>query len=180
MASSSLLEIATAKLRPHKPYPPSLHGSRTGLQAQRLRQLRGAHGLRRGLEGRVAVRQRRLRAVHLRDQEDGGALRPPLLRLAPAIGRRPGRRLSCQGARPRVRDYATMADFSLDFSRNWPRYRKQFNDFLETPLGMSFAYIILPLVCPIWMAVSVFDIWDMVTPICWSYSHWNSCQESCH
>ncbi|XP_051122906.1 uncharacterized protein LOC127245854 isoform X2 [Andrographis paniculata] len=29
--------------------------------------------------------------------------------------------------------------FSLDFGRNWPRYRKQLNDFLETPLGRSFA-----------------------------------------
>ncbi|MBA0571685.1 hypothetical protein Golob_002062, partial [Gossypium lobatum] len=29
--------------------------------------------------------------------------------------------------------------FSMDFSRNWPRYRKQLNDFLDTPLGRSFA-----------------------------------------
>lgn len=31
--------------------------------------------------------------------------------------------------------------FSLDFSRNWPRYRKQVNDFLDTPLGKSFVTI---------------------------------------
>ncbi|XP_022744675.1 uncharacterized protein LOC111295444 isoform X2 [Durio zibethinus] len=29
--------------------------------------------------------------------------------------------------------------FTMDFSRNWPRYRKQLNDFLDTPLGKSFA-----------------------------------------
>ncbi|XP_039043617.1 uncharacterized protein LOC120182824 [Hibiscus syriacus] len=29
--------------------------------------------------------------------------------------------------------------FSMDFSRNWPRYRKQLNDFLDTPLGRSSA-----------------------------------------
>ncbi|WKA06292.1 hypothetical protein VitviT2T_024196 [Vitis vinifera] len=28
---------------------------------------------------------------------------------------------------------------TLDFGRNWPRYRKQLNDFLDTPLGRSFA-----------------------------------------
>ncbi|PSS32910.1 Maturase [Actinidia chinensis var. chinensis] len=40
-------------------------------------------------------------------------------------------------------------NFSLDFSRNWPRYRKQFNDFLETPLGMSFATLFF-----LWFALS--------------------------
>lgn len=39
--------------------------------------------------------------------------------------------------------------FSLDFSRNWPRYRKQFNDFLDTPMGRSFATIFF-----IWFALS--------------------------
>ncbi|XP_052194591.1 uncharacterized protein LOC127802670 isoform X2 [Diospyros lotus] len=39
--------------------------------------------------------------------------------------------------------------FSLDFSRNWPRYRKQFNDFLDTPLGRSFATIFF-----LWFALS--------------------------
>ncbi|KAG6422524.1 hypothetical protein SASPL_119098 [Salvia splendens] len=29
--------------------------------------------------------------------------------------------------------------FSLDFRRNLPRYRKELNDFLDTPLGRSFA-----------------------------------------
>ncbi|XP_043816200.1 uncharacterized protein LOC110623381 isoform X2 [Manihot esculenta] len=29
--------------------------------------------------------------------------------------------------------------FSMDFVRNWPRYRRQLNDFLDTPLGRSFA-----------------------------------------
>ncbi|KAL0382507.1 UNVERIFIED_CONTAM: hypothetical protein Scaly_0538000 [Sesamum calycinum] len=29
--------------------------------------------------------------------------------------------------------------FTLDFSRNWPRYRRQLSDFLDTPLGRSFA-----------------------------------------
>ncbi|KAL2527597.1 hypothetical protein Adt_12651 [Abeliophyllum distichum] len=38
---------------------------------------------------------------------------------------------------------------SLDFSRNWPRYRRQFNDFLDTPLGRSFATIFF-----IWFALS--------------------------
>ncbi|TYI85911.1 hypothetical protein E1A91_D04G029800v1 [Gossypium mustelinum] len=39
--------------------------------------------------------------------------------------------------------------FSMDFSRNWPRYRKQLNDFLDTPLGRSFATIFF-----IWFALS--------------------------
>ncbi|MBA0814192.1 hypothetical protein Gohar_020034 [Gossypium harknessii] len=39
--------------------------------------------------------------------------------------------------------------FSMDFSRNWPRYRKQLNDFLDTPLGRSFATIFF-----LWFALS--------------------------
>ncbi|KAI5657442.1 hypothetical protein M9H77_26235 [Catharanthus roseus] len=39
--------------------------------------------------------------------------------------------------------------FSLDFSRNWPRYRKQLSDFLDTPLGRSFATIFF-----LWFALS--------------------------
>ncbi|KAJ6801658.1 uncharacterized protein M6B38_196965 [Iris pallida] len=29
--------------------------------------------------------------------------------------------------------------FSVDFSRNWPRYRKELSDFFETPLGRGLA-----------------------------------------
>ncbi|KAH9734557.1 hypothetical protein KPL71_017417 [Citrus sinensis] len=39
--------------------------------------------------------------------------------------------------------------FRMDFSRNWPRYRKQLNDFLNTPLGRSFATIFF-----LWFALS--------------------------
>ncbi|MFQ6647480.1 hypothetical protein Gotur_021065 [Gossypium turneri] len=39
--------------------------------------------------------------------------------------------------------------FSMDFSRNWPRYRKQLNDFLDTPVGRSFATIFF-----LWFALS--------------------------
>ncbi|KAI8565192.1 hypothetical protein RHMOL_Rhmol03G0241400 [Rhododendron molle] len=39
--------------------------------------------------------------------------------------------------------------FSLDFSRNWPRYRKQLNDFWNTPLGRSFATLFF-----LWFALS--------------------------
>ncbi|XP_024992200.1 uncharacterized protein LOC112526053 [Cynara cardunculus var. scolymus] len=39
--------------------------------------------------------------------------------------------------------------FTLDFSRNWPRYRKQFSDFLNTPLGRSFGTIFF-----LWFALS--------------------------
>ncbi|KAL5767367.1 hypothetical protein ACOSQ2_014150 [Xanthoceras sorbifolium] len=39
--------------------------------------------------------------------------------------------------------------FSMDFSRNWPRYRKQLTDFLSTPLGRSFATIFF-----LWFALS--------------------------
>lgn len=39
--------------------------------------------------------------------------------------------------------------FSLDFTRNLPRYRKQLNDFLDTPLGRSFATIFF-----LWFALS--------------------------
>ncbi|KAI3471292.1 hypothetical protein Pfo_027955 [Paulownia fortunei] len=39
--------------------------------------------------------------------------------------------------------------FSLDFGRNWPRYRRQLNDFLDTPLGKSFATLFF-----LWFALS--------------------------
>ncbi|OAY41652.1 uncharacterized protein LOC110623381 isoform X1 [Manihot esculenta] len=39
--------------------------------------------------------------------------------------------------------------FSMDFVRNWPRYRRQLNDFLDTPLGRSFATIFF-----LWFALS--------------------------
>ncbi|XVF30405.1 hypothetical protein REPUB_Repub16aG0054400 [Reevesia pubescens] len=39
--------------------------------------------------------------------------------------------------------------FSMDFSRNLPRYRKQLSDFLDTPLGRSFATIFF-----LWFALS--------------------------
>ncbi|XP_010269910.1 PREDICTED: uncharacterized protein LOC104606424 [Nelumbo nucifera] len=39
--------------------------------------------------------------------------------------------------------------FTLDFSRNWPRYRRQLNDFLDTPLGRSFATVFF-----LWFALS--------------------------
>ena len=35
---------------------------------------------------------------------------------------------------------------------------------------------LLPLVCVIWVAVSVLDIGHMGTAICWSSSHWDFCQ----
>ncbi|KAE9464644.1 hypothetical protein C3L33_03441, partial [Rhododendron williamsianum] len=45
--------------------------------------------------------------------------------------------------------------FSLDFSQNWPRV-------LNHPSRLD---TILPLVCAIWMDVSLFDIWNMDTPL---------------
>lgn len=39
--------------------------------------------------------------------------------------------------------------FSLDFSRDLPRYRRQLNDFLDTPLGRSFATLFF-----LWFALS--------------------------
>ncbi|KAH7687457.1 Zinc finger RING/FYVE/PHD-type protein [Dioscorea alata] len=39
--------------------------------------------------------------------------------------------------------------FSVDFSRNWPRYRKELSNFLETPLGRGFATIFF-----LWFALS--------------------------
>ncbi|CAN6843075.1 unnamed protein product, partial [Brassica oleracea] len=47
------------------------------------------------------------------------------------------------GISPRVRT------LSADFSRNFPKYRKQFSDFLNTPLGGSFATIFF-----LWFALS--------------------------
>lgn len=38
---------------------------------------------------------------------------------------------------------------SLDFGRNWPRYRRQLSDFLDTPLGRSFSTIFF-----LWFALS--------------------------
>ncbi|KAL2329393.1 hypothetical protein Fmac_022820 [Flemingia macrophylla] len=39
--------------------------------------------------------------------------------------------------------------FSIDFQRKWPKYRKQLSDFLQTPLGKSFATFFF-----IWFALS--------------------------
>ncbi|CAJ1978254.1 unnamed protein product [Sphenostylis stenocarpa] len=39
--------------------------------------------------------------------------------------------------------------FSIDFQRNWPKYRKQLNDFLDSPIGKSFATLFF-----IWFALS--------------------------
>ncbi|CAI9295564.1 unnamed protein product [Lactuca saligna] len=81
-----------------------------------------------------------------------------------------GRRLSsvAQSASDRAReldrDYMITQrwrTFTLDFSQNWPRYRKQFSDFLDTPLGRSFGTIFF-----LWFALSgwlfrilIFAIW---------------------
>ncbi|GAB2295898.1 hypothetical protein Dimus_030046 [Dionaea muscipula] len=50
--------------------------------------------------------------------------------------------------------------FSLDFRRNWPRYRKQLNDFFNTPLGKGFTTIFF-----IWFALSgwLFRIFILAT-----------------
>ncbi|XP_047321479.1 uncharacterized protein LOC124925500 [Impatiens glandulifera] len=40
-------------------------------------------------------------------------------------------------------------NFTLDFTRNWPRYRKQLNDVLDTPIGRGFATIFF-----LWFALS--------------------------
>ncbi|PKA58865.1 hypothetical protein AXF42_Ash000958 [Apostasia shenzhenica] len=39
--------------------------------------------------------------------------------------------------------------FSVDFSRNWPRYRRELNGFLETPIGRGFMMIFF-----FWFALS--------------------------
>ncbi|KAK7341041.1 hypothetical protein VNO80_23965 [Phaseolus coccineus] len=39
--------------------------------------------------------------------------------------------------------------FSIDFQRNWPKYRKQLNDFRDSPIGKSFATLFF-----IWFALS--------------------------
>nr|GMC68357.1 uncharacterized protein LOC109193346 [Ipomoea batatas] len=51
--------------------------------------------------------------------------------------------------------------FTLDFSRNWPRYRKQLNDFLDTPIGRTFVTFFF-----VWFALSgwlfqflIFALW---------------------
>ncbi|XP_058183728.1 uncharacterized protein LOC131301444 [Rhododendron vialii] len=51
--------------------------------------------------------------------------------------------------------------FTLDFSRNWPKYRKQLNDFLDSPLGRILATIFF-----LWFALSgwmfrffIFAVW---------------------
>ncbi|KAE9451813.1 hypothetical protein C3L33_16304, partial [Rhododendron williamsianum] len=51
--------------------------------------------------------------------------------------------------------------FTLDFSRNWPKYRKQLNDILESPLGRIFSTIFF-----LWFALSgwmfrffIFAVW---------------------
>ncbi|XP_028224187.1 uncharacterized protein LOC114405870 isoform X1 [Glycine soja] len=39
--------------------------------------------------------------------------------------------------------------FSMDFQRNWPKYWKQLNNFLDSPVGKSFATLFF-----IWFALS--------------------------
>ncbi|WVZ57695.1 hypothetical protein U9M48_008048 [Paspalum notatum var. saurae] len=39
--------------------------------------------------------------------------------------------------------------FSVDFSRNWPRYRRELNDFMATPIGRAFATLFF-----LWLALS--------------------------
>jgi len=39
--------------------------------------------------------------------------------------------------------------FSVDFSRNWPRYRRDINDFMGTPIGRALATIFF-----LWLALS--------------------------
>ncbi|TVU31616.1 hypothetical protein EJB05_23338 [Eragrostis curvula] len=39
--------------------------------------------------------------------------------------------------------------FSVDFSRNWPRYRRELNDFLKTPIGKTFSTLLF-----LWLALS--------------------------
>lgn len=55
--------------------------------------------------------------------------------------------------------------FSMDFNRNWPRYRKQISDFFDTPIGRSFVTIFF-----LWFALSgwmfrLFIIATWVLPI---------------
>ncbi|CAL9782753.1 unnamed protein product [Musa acuminata subsp. burmannicoides] len=50
--------------------------------------------------------------------------------------------------------------FSMDFSRNWPRYRRDLNEFLQTPLGRGLATIFF-----LWFALSgwLFRIFILAT-----------------
>ncbi|KAJ6822066.1 uncharacterized protein M6B38_390120 [Iris pallida] len=50
--------------------------------------------------------------------------------------------------------------FSVDFSRNWPRYRKELSDFFETPIGRGFTTIFF-----LWFALSgwLFRIFILAT-----------------
>ncbi|KAJ7982585.1 Replicase polyprotein 1ab protein [Quillaja saponaria] len=66
--------------------------------------------------------------------------------------------------------------FSMDFSRNWPRYRVQLNNILDTPLGRSMATIFF-----LWFALSgwlfrflLIAMW--VLPFACTSSDWDICQ----
>ena len=93
-----------------RPCAPPFADARSCLPAKWLWRFREAHGLRGRLEGRLAERQRRLRAAHLRGEEDGRAHRPAVRRLSPVLGGgRVGWRLGAGGG-PGVRDWAAVAD----------------------------------------------------------------------
>lgn len=51
--------------------------------------------------------------------------------------------------------------FSVDFSRNWPRYRKEMREFMETPLGKSLGVIFLVwfVLSGWWFRVVVISLW---------------------
>ena len=93
-------EAAPAERRGHQ-------GAR--VPAQRLRRVREARGVGRGVEGRVAERERRLRAVRVRGEEDRRAPRPPVLRLQPPRLRRALRPGACERDRQGPRDWLAMA-----------------------------------------------------------------------
>ncbi|XWS42914.1 hypothetical protein CRYUN_Cryun16bG0055000 [Craigia yunnanensis] len=75
--------------------------------------------------------------------------------------------------------------FNMDFSRNWPRYRKQLNDLLDTPLGRGFTRklvneflwkVFYVEVLGSRLDVSILNICHMDTAICGTSSHSNCCQ----
>lgn len=97
MASSAGGEAPEAASPPadSRPRPPPCDYKR--LPAERLRRIHQARQVRRAVARRVEERQRRLRALRLRDSEDGGADRPEVRRLEACLRRGGGRRRPGEG-----------------------------------------------------------------------------------
>lgn len=115
MAPSASRKTPDSSYLPTKYHPNSSGGNYPRLQAQRLRWIREARGLRRGVAWRMAERQRRVWSVRLWNEEDGGANWPKIWCLYPPLSCGAVRRRPSACAWPRVWNYSAVEDVFARF-----------------------------------------------------------------